>query len=355
MSEDALSIRYVRALVDGVEHRGVSRSQFLEAAGWDHLQLEIVEGRVACAEVGRLVELAIDLTGDAALGLHTLEAVKPDSVDLVGRLVAYAANVRQALDWLFRLHRLMGTKPRFQLLETSHDVTLRYEGPAGLSERAHRALTEMHVAGKHRLLRYFNKEARPLRVCFEYAAPAYESEYQRIFAGAERFDQPRTGIVFDQALMGAARRYHDEEFYQSLAELGHTRVLRLDRGVSCVDRVNEFLATHAAPGKVNLDGVAQALAMSPRSLRRRLAAEGTSYGVVVNEALASRARRLLSVEQRTIEEAAHAMGYSERSAFHRAFKRWTGTTPQAWRHSRKPQGLAADGGIIPAPLADERR
>lgn len=224
--------------------------------------------------------------------------------------------------------------------------------PCGLSDCALRFLTEIHVVGKHRLLRYFNRLARPLRVCFDYPAPTYASEYRRIFSGAERFDQPQTTIVFDQALMGAARRYHDEEFYRTLGELGDSRVLRLDRGASYVDRINDFLAAHAAPGKVNLVSVADALALSPRSLRRHLAAEGTSYGVVVNDALASRARRLLSVEQRTIDETAHAMGYSERSAFHRAFKRWTGTTPQAWRLSSKQQVLAD---TTPSQLADERR
>jgi Arabinose-binding domain of AraC transcription regulator, N-term len=70
-----------------------------------------------------------------------------------GRLVAHAANVRQALDWLFRLHKLMGSKPRFQLLETAGHATLRYETPSGLSERARRSLAEFHTAGKHRLLR----------------------------------------------------------------------------------------------------------------------------------------------------------------------------------------------------------
>ena len=77
------------------------------------------------------------------------------------------------------------------------------------------------------------------------------------------------------------------------------------------------------------------LYLSARSLRRRLAAEGTCYEVVATEALITRAHRLLSVEERTIEETAYALGYSEPSAFHRAFKRWTGTTPRSWRNGSR--------------------
>jgi len=335
MSEDALSIRYVRVLVDGVERGGVSRSCFLQAAQWDPQQLEVVEGRIPCSEFGRLIELALDVTGDPALGLHTLEGVRADSVDLVGRLVAHAATIRDALDWLLRLHKLLGDERRFHLIESDRDVTLRYQVPRGLSARVRRFLAELHITGNHLLLRYFSRHARPVRVCFEHAAPAYRSEYRRIFAGAECFGQPLTGIVFDRALMGAARRYHDEEFYRTLCELADNRILRLARGTSCVDRVRDFLAAHAAPGKATMVTIAHALGMSTRSLRRRLAAEGTSYDVVVTDALASKARRLLSLEQRTIEETAHAMGYADTSAFHRAFKRWTGTTPRAWRLSSK--------------------
>jgi AraC-like DNA-binding protein len=331
--EDALSMRYVRALVDAVEHRGVSRSCFLQAAHWDVQRLHAVEGRVPCSEFVRLSELALDVTGDAALGLHMFERVRADSVDLVGQLVAHAGTVREALQGLLRMHKLLGDERRFQLIDDGGDVTLRCECPRGLSPRARGFFAEFHLAGCHLLLRYFARQARPARVCFEHAAPAHRGEYARIFGGVERFEQPFTGIVFGQAWMGAARRYHDEEYHRTLRELADSRVLRIARGVRCADRVRDFLAAHEAPSKATMIAVAHALDMSPRSLRRRLAAEDTAYDAVFDDALASKAKRLLALEQRTIEETAHALGYSGASAFYRAFKRWTGTTPRAWRLS----------------------
>ena len=332
MFDDALSIRYVRALVDGVEHRGFPQSRFLEVARWDPRELFAVEGRVRCSEYARLSELALDVTRDPALGLRVLECVQRDSVDLVGQLVAYSASVRDALEGLIQLYKLLGDECRFELIEDDREVTLRYARPQGLSPRASRFLAELHIAGSLQLLRHFAWQARAHRVYFEHAAPDYRAEYARVFSGSERFDQPLTGIVFDRGLMDASRPFQDGELHRALRELADARVLRIARGACCADRVRDFLAAHPAPGKATMEETAQGLDLSARSLRRRLAAEGTCYEAVATEALITRAHRLLSVEERTIEETAYALGYSEPSAFHRAFKRWTGTTPRSWRN-----------------------
>jgi AraC-like DNA-binding protein len=80
-----------------------------------------------------------------------------------------------------------------------------------------------------------------------------------------------------------------------------------------------------------MDQVAKRLGMSARSLRRRLKTEGVPYGAVIDEALGRTARRLLEDSNRTLQDIAYAMGFSEPSAFHRAFKRWTGLTPRQYR------------------------
>ncbi len=343
MPEDSLSIRLVRALVDGVEHRGVTRADFLHRAQWDPQRLAVVEGRVPYSELGRLSELALDLTRDPALGLHTLKAIRAESVDLVAQLVVRAPTARDAFESLLRLHKLLDDECRLRLKETGRDVTIRYECPGGLSARAARYLTEINVHGLYALLRYFAPHARPRRVCFAYRAPSYRAEYRRVFRGLERFDQPFTGVVFDRALMDAAPMYHDEELHRTVHELAASRVLRLTRGARCVDRVRDVLARHEAPSAATMSSVARALSISPRTLRRQLAAEGMSYDAVAQAALAQRARTLLAVERRTIRETALALGYSDPSAFHRAFKRWTGTTPSAVR-AEGADGAAASRG-----------
>jgi AraC-like DNA-binding protein len=334
-SEETLSVRAVRALVDAVERLGVSRTRLLAAGDWDPKQLEVVEGRIASSKFHRLCDLAIELTGDQALGLHVVKLLRPDSVDLVGQLVVHASNPRQAVESLIRLHKLMADRCHQQLIETDRHVTIRYMCPEGLSERARRFFAELHVTGAYRMFRYFAPKGRPTEVSFEHEAPAYRAEYARIFKGAERFGQSFTGITFERGLMDAARRYRDEEYHRTLCVLADSRVSRLGRGASCADAVREVIARHDPRSKMGMAEVARALGVSTRSLRRRLSAEGTSFEAVVSDALATMARHLLVVQQRTIQETAYDLGYSDTTAFHRAFKRWTGTTPSAWQAGKK--------------------
>jgi AraC-like DNA-binding protein len=139
--------------------------------------------------------------------------------------------------------------------------------------------------------------------------------------------------------MDAARRYRDDEYHHTLCELAVSRVARMQRAASCIDQVREVIAGHAR-GKIGMSAVARALGVSTRSLRRRLSAEGTSFDAVASEALAKRARHLLSVAGMTVQEAAYTLGYADSTSFHRAFKRWTGTTPSAWQASFAWPGFA---------------
>lgn len=336
MSEESLSNRYVRMLADAVEHRGVSRARFFAAANRDPQQFHPVEGRVTSAEYYRLCELAIDLTADPALGLHVVVLARPDSADLVGQLVAHASDPRVALSTLLQFQRLGSDSARLQLIESEERVTLRFEGPSGLSERARRFVAEFHMTGMHRLFRYFVRNARPLEVCFEHEAPAYRSEYESVFGVAVRFEQAVTGIVYERELMGAPRRYRDDEYHRTLCELAAHRVSKLERPASCTEEVREVIAKHGARGKIGMDAVARELGVSSRSLRRRLMAEGTSFDAVMNDALARRAMHLLTTQRMSIQETAYALGYSTPTSFHRAFKRWTGKTPSTWQTGDSP-------------------
>jgi AraC-like DNA-binding protein len=86
----------------------------------------------------------------------------------------------------------------------------------------------------------------------------------------------------------------------------------------------------------SIDAVAAGLAMSPRTLQRRLAASGTSYQRLVTEVREELARNHLRDSRLSIGEIAFVLGFSDVSAFHRAFKRWTAQTPSAFRGAQAP-------------------
>ena len=329
--EFTLSGRIVQGLLEAVETVGVPRTRMLRAAQLAPEQLDLAEFRMPSSEVFRLCELAIDLTADPALGLHWAEKLSGDTFNPISHMLAHSATLRQAFESLTQFRRLLTDEASYELTESEDSVTVRCVPPPGTSPSMRRFTAEMLLTSLVRLLRSFSVHARPSRVNFDYPAPAYRAEYARVFEGAERFEQSYSGIVFDRALMNVASPHKDEDVHSALRSIAEQRVLQLTDRVPYALRVRDFLVQNSSSGLAEMATVARALGMSVRSLRRRMDAEGKTFNAVANDAQAIVAKHLLRNTQSTIQEVAYELGFADTSSFHRAFKRWTGTTPLAYR------------------------
>lgn len=329
--DSTLSIHVVRAVVEAAEQSGISRLGLLRAAQLESLELDSQDGWVPARDVLRICELAIELSGDPAFGLHWGERLSANTFNPVSHLVAHASTLRQSLQSLFEFHRLLNHQTSFELCETDGAVTLRCGLMPCASEAVQRLRAEMMVTGFHRLVHSFAPQAKFDRVSFDYPAPAYRAEYERVFGPTARFDEPFSGVQFERALLDTPSPYRDPDVHSALRVIAERRILRLLQREPFAARVRDLLVRQGTTHHVDMDGVARALGLSTRSLRRRLAAEGTSFHLVVNEALAIVARHLLQNRHLTIQETAYEMGFADPSCFHRAFRRWTGMTPKAFR------------------------
>lgn len=336
--EPTVSMLVVRGLVEIAAQAGAVPQQLLRAAQLDPAQLDSTDARVPRSKVYRLCELALDLTGDPALGLHWAERVGEGSFVPVSHVMAHSATLRQAFDALTQFHRLLSDREIFQLSELHDKVTVRVLLLSGESLAIQRFSAEMIVTGFFRMLRHSSLHPRADVVSFEYAAPSYQHEYLRIFQGTVLFQQPFTGIVFDRALLDAPALRTDDEVHEALEALAERRLQRMTQRTPYAVQVRDFLVRERGGQRTEMEAAARALHLSERSLRRRLAAEGRSYGDIANEALVVVAKHLLRDKQRSIQETAFELGFASLSAFHRAFRRLTGTTPSSFRDA-----LFADG------------
>jgi len=319
-------------LVRAVERAGVPRDEFFRAAEIEPAWLESDDFRWRRADVFGLCQVALDLTRDPALGLHWGEWLTASSFNLISHLLAHASTLHRALETLHRFGPLVTDQFRVVLVKTGDLAELRSNDETEQPLAIRRLTAEMLTLGLLDLIRHFaGPNAKVARVCFEYPAPHYRLEYGRLFEGAERFDQPFTGVVFPRALLHAQSPQKDDDLYATLSDLAARRLLRLEGRAPYSVRVRHHLIQQRTPHRVSMQQVARRLGISVRSLHRRLTEEGQSYAVLANEASAHLAKRLLMDDNHTIHEAAHTMGFSDVSSFHRAFRRWTGTTPGAFR------------------------
>jgi AraC-like DNA-binding protein len=329
----SFSIMLLHALIEAVEPAGVPRADLLRAAGIETRRLDDIDGRLEGEEIDRAQSAALDLTGDEALGLHMGERVTIRPFDVLADLASHAPTLRDAFHSFARFHRILSDGPDTALSERAAIATVRYQVARG-APRCQRLRAEFAMVGFLRMLHHFVRSAPAAKaVYFEHSAPAYRAEYARIFEGAECFDQSFTGIEFDAAWLDRTEQPPNGELYTVLESLAERKLTRVTREGGYGERLRDFLLSNVLEQRPQMDAVARSLGISVRSLRRRLDEEGISYTSLLNDARASLAKRMLDDPERSIYETAYAMGFSDPSAFHRAFKRWTGMTPTQYRGS----------------------
>lgn len=203
----------MRALVEVLERAGVPRHDFLKKAGVAERRLSDGDERFSLAEFDGIQHLALDLTGDEALGLHLAEHASEAAFAVVGHLVSLAPTLRDALELISQFGSLLFGDTH-QVVEEHVDVARIRHDFHRTSTRSDRMHAEFTVAGFVRLLRIFaGPEARISGAYFEHAAPAHRHEYHRVFDGAERFRQSFTGIEFPRKLLDVRQLHHDPRLY----------------------------------------------------------------------------------------------------------------------------------------------
>ncbi|MDD9947380.1 MAG: AraC family transcriptional regulator ligand-binding domain-containing protein [Myxococcales bacterium] len=326
-TQNVMSMRVVRALVSAAEKAGAQRAPLLAAVPLAPTALEEVDTGISFAQTYGLLDAIIKQTGDPAFGLHCMGLLGPGAFNPVTALVFHAPDLRQSMTSLQRGLCLLASGVTIKLEEVGRTATIRCPSLPGASPVVQRFAAEMMVLGLRRRVALFRSGAHFERICFAHPAPTYREEYDRTFKQQVSFGEPFSGLVFDREFLDARSPQGDAELHSELASFSERKIRQLARGASYEDRVRRVVLRHASPRHADMKSVARELQLSERSLRRRLAEEGKTFAQVTEEALASAAKAFLRERQLSIHETAFALGFLDRAAFHRAFRRWTGTTP----------------------------
>jgi AraC-like DNA-binding protein len=237
---------------------------------------------------------------------------------------------------MVRFQRIISEFDEVVALSSEQGLRLICAGPA-TSELAGRARKELAVVGFARMLRHFcGRNGVPRGVAFDYSPPSYEAEYARVFEGRALFRQSWCGVDIPTELLDVPQPGWSLELYRVME--GHAEAALASMEGSLPIRARVARALHQAyPRWFDMSEVARELDVSERTLRRHLSREGLVFSEILAEVQCEIATRLLRDPNRTIQQVAYEMGFSSPSAFHRAFKRWTGQSPSEVRPaSRRP-------------------
>lgn len=299
-----------------------------------------LDDRIPFDQYVMLMGAAKRLTGDPALALHFGEQVELSSFSVVGLLGPPAGSVDGIVDYFNRFVRLLVDLPasptdRLQLVRRGPAVWL-------LDTRANPnhfpELTESMFA---RLVSSARRMgiAKPIaRLHVTHARPAHYREYERLFGVPVSFGAGGNAVELGQELLKLLPASASTTYAQQLA-VSHAQALlsKLDDTRSLKGRVAAVIAASLGGAAPSANEVAKAMGVSRQTLYRRLKSEGLTLKRLRDEFRLELALGLLE-DGATIAEVGHQVGFSDRAAFSRAFKRWTGRSPGKRRGFNPVQG-----------------
>ena len=178
----------------------------------------------------------------------------------------------------------------------------------------------------------------PVEVCLPFPRPRRTRDYARVFRCALRFDQPVTAMVFRGEQLRLPVAAADSTLAGYLDDLASGKLRSLAAGDSLPGRVRQAMWSRLSTGTPGLRQIAADLAIGERSLQRRLQGHGTSFAGLLEDLRREVAIELLRDRRLAVYELAFLLGYSEPSAFNRAFRRWTGSSPSRYRAGMTARG-----------------
>ena len=258
---------------------------------------------------------------------------QPRDYDVVGFAYMTRANVREALEQALRYGSVWGDISSWYITpgERELTVTVTMEDPLRLGARCLTECLLAEIIHSGRLLT--GTDVRPTEVRFSHPAPRDTSAIEAFYKAPVRFDCPQSQLVLASAVLTTPLLKADPDLAAFFAHRADDLLERHSEG-GLAHRLRALLEGELGRGLPTLETAAARLGVSARTLRRRLQEEGTTFQDTLDETRCELAKRHLGEDKLALGEVAFLLGFSEPSAFHRAFKRWTGQTPLSYRRLR---------------------
>lgn len=309
-------------------------------AGVPAARLEDPDGMISSSDTCKLVQAAIELTGDPALGLHLGQEIGIEMLDMVGMMVSNSPYLRGALDIMTRYSPLISTLGRVTIIEDGDLVRVALTLDDELSVMDSPFYAEVCSAaffGIFRRLLDGDFVLRTLRS--RHPAPPWQNEYSDVM-GEEvtiLFGAGEDSMEFDSTMLDLPMKRHSPGLYQYLRTQAAKRMASLPQTDSTSASVQRLINELLGQQLIDLPLIAEEMGLNPRTLQRRLKEEDTSFKQLLDGCRHQMAREQLLLNEVSIDELAASLGFSEPANFYRAFKSWSGLTPNEFRRQYRGQ------------------
>jgi AraC-like DNA-binding protein len=315
-------------LAELVQRWGVTPDELLSGAGLREDALADPDARISVVALAALIDRARALTGEGALGVHLGLQTRVSAHGYLGFAAVTASTLREALELAVRFAPTRTTALALRLHVAGHAAALVVEEHADFGAARDVVVLALMV-GLGQIGSAITGRELGGRADFAFPEPRY---WARVASAVPevRFGQPANQLVFDAALLELPLVMSDRASLRLAQEQCERALDALRPDGRIVARVRGVIAKKEG-GACSLEEAAAQMHMSPRTLKRKLAAQGVTYSSLAEAERRERALLLLRSSELSLDEVAERIGYSDVANFTRAFRRWTGKTPASYR------------------------
>jgi AraC-like DNA-binding protein len=323
--------KLIQGIVGAAEKVGLDANDLLSKVNLEPSILYQSDVRVSHQQLCSLWVEILKQSGEESIGLKLAISAQPGTYDVVHYALECSADLEEALTKLGRYIRLIH-EASVVILKTEGSVAKLTHAVVGVSPPLPPVAYQWVMANIVGAIRRMTElEFIPFQVSFQHPQPANISVYYEFFQTTVKFFQPSNELCFDAKFLQQPLVKSNSGLFTVLDRYATELLAKLPQTNCIINQVKREIHLHLRSGAFQLDTVAQTLQISPRTLQRQLKELGTSYQVLLDEVRHEIAISYLQEQRVSASDLALLLGFSETSAFHRAFKRWTQKTLSEFR------------------------
>lgn len=323
---------YPLLLLEILKERGLDHAQAARDSGIAAHVLARPDARITLTQWTRLALHAVRLTGEQGLGLEYGLRLRPSAHGFLGYAAMTAPTLRQAITLAMKYFRMRLQSYRLHLAEEGQSAVLEITEAHPIPV-LRSFFFECLLVGLAQLPGiFFGEAAAEAELWFDWPEPGYFARYREQLPRV-RFSRPANQLRFPSRYLASRPMLADDSAHgQALAQVEREYASVPRDGDDLVSRVRAELVA-GETGYPRVDALAARLCISPRTLRRKLDAQGASYQSLLDEARRRDARQLLESSALDLQTISTRLGFLNPPSFTRAFKLWTGSTPSRFREA----------------------
>ncbi|MEM7137929.1 MAG: AraC family transcriptional regulator [Myxococcota bacterium] len=333
---DTVLVTSTRALLLACDELGLDTDSMLQAVGIARALIHDPDARLPIEQARACWEKAYELSEDPDLSLHAAERLPFGAYKVIDHMASQASTIGLALAHVSDYFPLINSAVHLPIEVGRSVATFGVTAPAS-PEILQRPYTEYILAAVVLRVRLATGLDFPLeQIEFMHPDPPSTVSHDRIFGCPLRFGSDACRMTIDRSVWDTPVPRADSSLLAVLEEHASLLLERVPQAPGLADQVRKTIAGELSGGDPSVHGVAKKLAMSPRTLQRRLAEDGWTYKEVLDDMRHGAAKAYLRQPDISISETAYLLGFADVGSLNRAFKRWAGCSPRDFRRMERP-------------------